>query len=350
MFKLILLAIIQLLIVASISLAEASAPKQEESPWILAPKITSDPKLGTSLGVTGGYLYQFDADSTQSMFLVTGSYSKTESWVTGFFGQMFFDENQQKLLIGLAGGKIRNDYQDFLGSGLPAQTTDTLKTSFLRYSHSVAENWYLGVQMVKSNYAIGADDFTQDWLDLIGLTGFSSTGIGLIGEYDSRDNIRNPTSGINYVIHTVAYREGLGGDENFDVYSMKYSQYVNHGSKNVFAWQIKGRWTDDAPIGGYSSIQLRGYVRGNYLATHYTHIELEDRISFNSKWGMSYFGGIACLYKKFNDCNDSKNLYSSVGAGAIYTLKKESGIVLRAEVAVGESNEHVWYLRMGHPL
>jgi hypothetical protein len=61
--------------------------------------------------------------------------------VAGTFAQIFFDKNRQKLIPGLAGGEIRNDYQDFLGSGIPAQTTDQLKAGFIRYSHIVEGAW-----------------------------------------------------------------------------------------------------------------------------------------------------------------------------------------------------------------
>ena len=112
--------------------------------------------------------------------------------------------------------------------------------------------------------------------------------------------------------------------------------------------QLSGRWTSDAPIGGYSSVMLRGYVRGNYLAPHYTHIDLEDRITFNATWGMSIFAGLACLYDNIDNCTDSENLYSSAGAGTIYTLKPKAGIVMRTEFAKGEADEYVWYLKMGN--
>ena len=149
-------------------------------------------------------------------------------------------------------------------------------------------------------------------------------------------------------IYNVAFREKLGGDQSFDVLSFKHNHYIKHSHNKVFAWQILGRWTSDAPIGGYSSVQLRGYVRGNYLAPHYTHFDFEERISFNQDWGMSLFAGIGCLYKDLDDCEDSNNLYASGGVGVIYTLKKKAGIVLRAEVAKGEADEYVYYLKMGN--
>ena len=41
--------------------------KTEESPWLLAPTFSSDPKVGTSLGFLAGYLFKIDDESTSSM-------------------------------------------------------------------------------------------------------------------------------------------------------------------------------------------------------------------------------------------------------------------------------------------
>ena len=128
-----------------------------------------------------------------------------------------------------------------------------------------------------------------------------------------------------------------GGDQSFDVYNASYSDYISHNQGSVFVWNVKGRWADDAPIGGFSSMDMRGYVRGNYLAPHYTHVQVEDRIAFAPNWGVSVFGGLGCLYDAASDCNETSNLYLSFGAGIIYTLKKKAGLVLRAEVAKGET-------------
>ena len=218
-----------------------------------------------------------------------------------------------------------------------------------RYLHAVTGDWYLGGQIISTNYTIGADDFFDPILELIGLTGFDSTGIGLVTEYDTRDNLRNPSAGRFFSAHNLAYRESLGGDESFDVYSLTYSEYIGVRPGHLLAYQVKGRWTVDAPIGGYSSVELRGYVRGNYLAPNYSHVQIEDRISFNERWGMSVFGGVGCLYDGFADCKSSDVLYAMVGAGAIFTLKPEAGIVIRAEIAKGESDEYVAYLSIGNP-
>ena len=328
--------------------AEASGD-EKESPWLLVPTASVDPKLGNSLGLMGGYIHRFDVASTPSMFIATASKSDNDSVILGLFGQMFFDEDRQKLVLGVFGGEINNDYDDFLGSGIPAQTTDDLEAYVARYLHQLEGDWYLGGQVISTNYTIGADDFFDEILDFIGLTGFDSTGIGLVAEYDTRDNLRNPMAGEFFNAHNIAYRESLGGDESFDVYTAKYSQYREFRPGHLLAMEVKGRWTHDAPIGGYSSVDLRGYVRGNYLAPNYSHFQVEDRIRFSERWGMSVFGGVGCLYDGFSDCGRSDSLYAMLGGGAIFTLKPDAGIVVRAEVAKGESDEYFGYISLGNP-
>ena len=329
--------------------SQAEDSDAEESPWLLVPIVSVDPKLGTSVGVMAGYIFKIDPASTSSMVFTTVSKSDSDSTIGGVFSQLFFDQDRQKLVLGVVGGNINNDYEDFLGSGIPAQTTDDLEAVFARYLHVAKGDWYMGAQVVSSNYAIGADDFFDPILELIGLTGFNSTGLGLVGTYDTRDNQRNPTEGQFFAIHNIAYRESFGGDESFDVYSSKYSEYIQLKPDHLLAWQVSGRWTSDAPTGGYSSVGLRGYVRGNYLAPNYTDIQAEDRISFTEHWGMTVFAGVGCLYDGLSDCGNSSDLYPMVGAGATYTLKAEAGIVVRAEIAKGKGDEYVGYISIGNP-
>lgn len=328
---------------------EVSKPAERESPWLFAPIITSDPKLGTSFGAVAGYLYRFDQQSNQSIFTTFGTYSDTDSYFGGAFADTYFGANQHKLKAGIIGGRVRNDYEDFLGTGLSAKTEDDVEAFFLRYSYLIGNQWYLGGQFISSNYVIGADGLLEGILEQVGLVGFDSNGLGLVAEYDTRDNVRNATRGQRFIAHNVAYREALGGDQSFDTYRADYTHYTPFGDGHVLGVQATGRWTHDAPLGGYSSVMLRGYTRGNYLAEHYSHIDLDARFHIRGKWGAAVFAGVGCLYATASDCNSSEALFPAVGAGVIYTLKPAAGIVIRAEYAVGDSGNSAFYLRLGQP-
>lgn len=321
---------------------------KKESPWLLMPTFSSDPKVGTSLGAIAGYLIKLDPKSTSSMIGASATYSSTDSIVGGAFSRLYWDEDNKRLNLFAGGGKINNDYSDFLGSGLPVSTTDEMKAVFGRYMQAISGNWFVGIQAVYSNYLIVGDDFrTQEILKLLGLTGFDSVALGLVGQLDSRDNQNMPTQGRSFLIHNFAYREKLGGEQSFDTLNMEYKQYFPHHKANVLAVRANGRWTSDAPPGGYSSVSLRGYTRGQYLAPYSATLEAEERWHIKGRFGLNAFMGITCLYGDKKNCNDKENLFPSAGIGGQITIKESEKMVLTMDFAKGKSDNSGFYMRFG---
>jgi hypothetical protein len=211
------------------------------------------PSSGHPAAPRGGYLYRFDDQSPVSTFGVAGVYSDTDSYVAGVFANTYFGADRHRLVVGMATGRVRNDYEDFLGSGLPVQTTDDLRFAAARYLYRFRGDWFAGLQFVTTNYTISSDNwFSDKVLDLLGLTGFDSNGVGLVAQFDDRDNQNSPSSGQSFSVHNIAYRESLGGDESFDVYTADYRRYWSHGVGHVLAFRGKGRFTQGAPPAGYS--------------------------------------------------------------------------------------------------
>jgi len=327
---------------------KASGADKAPSPWLAVPLISSNPKVGTSLGGMVSYLFHLDETSTSSMVGVGGNYSTTDSHMGGVFLRSFWDSDQKRLNMFVGGGAIHNDYEDYQGSGQPAQTTDDLNVVFARYLQQVSGHWLAGVQGTYTNYLIYSDDRdVQNMLDLNGLTGFDSVALGLVGMYDTRDNQNTPLSGMHLVVDNFAYREALGGEENFDVYKVKFRQYVDQGDGNVLAWRLENRWTHNASPGGYSSVDLRGYVRGQYLAPYATMLEVEQRIHVKGRFGVNLFTGIACLYGDGLNCTDTGNLYPSIGVGGQFMLSEAEKMVMTFDVAFGERGNNGFYMRFG---
>ncbi len=320
----------------------------EESPWLLAPTFSSDPKVGTSLGFLAGYLFKLDSESTSSMAGVMSSYSDTNSVIGGIFLRSYWDADSKRFNIVLAGGKIKNDYDDFLGTGLPVSSTDNMKLFYTQYLQEVHPDWFVGVQGIYTNYLIVGDNFaSQELLNLLGLTGFDSGAIGLMVMFDSRNNQNAPTSGLQFSIDNFAYREAFGGEENFDTLKLQLKQYLPHGNGHVFAYRVNGRWTSDAPPSGYSSVNLRGYVRGQYLAPHSLLLEGEQRWHWKGRFGINVFAGVVCLYGNNRNCDNSNNLYPSAGIGAQYLLKESEQMVITMDYAEGKGDNNGFYLRFG---
>lgn len=320
----------------------------KESPWLLVPLVSSSPKLGTSAGAMAGYIHKFDEVSPPSMFGLNTTYSTTNSLVAALFAKMYFDEDKQRLMAAGIYGTIHNEYNDFLGSGKDFETTDNIRAIFTRYQYRILNDWFFGAQVVMTNYAItGSNDLSDAILQIIGLNGFSSNGVGLVVERDTRDNQNSPTTGSTFLLNSLSYREAFGGEEDFDVYTLKSRKYYKHFTDYVFAVRLDGRWTVDALPGAYSTVDLRGYTPGQYLAPHMTTLEIEERIPFTKTWGAELFTGVASLYGSTPSSQDNYNWYPSVGAGINYMLKEESQMIIRADIAAGEAGNYGIYLQFG---
>lgn len=334
------------------SKADTKTEIKKDSPWLATPILSSDPKMGTSLGAMGAYMHKFDESSPASMFGLFGNYSDTDSYMLGGFARMNFDQDRQRLVIGSFTGDIKNSYSDFLGTGLAVKTRDNISVTVGQYLHRLGKSdWFFGLQGVSVDYQVSAEnDSAQNILDALELSGFASKGLGAVAKYDSRDNINSPYSGQEFTLNNTAFRESLGGDVSFDAYAGKYRSYHHYGAENknhVLAWRADGRWTSSAPRSGYSSVDLRGYIRGNYLAPHMSVVEIEERFALTKQWSLAAFTGAACLYESSSDCGYSDNWYPTIGGGVRYLLKPQERMVIRADYAWGKGENRGFYFAFG---
>ena len=358
--------------------------KAPVSPWLITPLLSVDPKLGQNVGGIAAYLHRFDPASPLSMMGVALTYSNTDSIVGGAFADLYWGADHHRLSGGGAYGDIKNEYDDFLGSGKTVQTVDDFRSLFLRYRYRFVDDWFIGAQLIRTNYAIEFPPNQPVLSTDVGYTGFNSTGIGLVLEMDGRNHVRNPTQGSYFLIDTVSYIAGDAGDDldideslledllpddslvkrdgEFNVFRTTLSHYspVGHWFTDssapdaVLALRASGRWTSDAPVSGFSSVTIPGYTRGNYLGENYTDIQFDLRMPISSRWGVVLFGGIGCLYGDTLSGSEASSscgakVYPGLGAGLSWLVKPESGVVIRTEIAKGTADNAALYLRFGHP-
>src|SRR6476469_2643568 len=190
--------------------AQAEEPKEAPSPWLLLPTFSNNPKLGTSVGALVGYLHNFDAQSQLSMFGISAQYTSTDSATAVLFARTSFAADQHRVNVFALGGRIRNDYDDFLGTGTPLKSEDHIRSLAVRYLYRVRDDWFVGAQALSTNYQIvGQTALDDDLLGLLGLTGFKAGGVGLVGYHDSRERPDSPQGGWVLNFNNVAYRQSI---------------------------------------------------------------------------------------------------------------------------------------------
>ena len=339
---------------------EAAATPPKLKPWLITPTLSADPKLGANVGGLIAYLKKLDAESTPSMTGLSVSYSDTDSMTGALFSQLYWKADTRRLSLLAAGAEINNEYDDFLGTGQTVETQDNVHTFGFRYLHRLRPGgWFVGVQGISTNYAVGADGILDGMLNQIGLSGFDAAGLGLVFQHDTMNNQRDPSDGHLHTLHNFAYRESLGGETSFDVGYADLRWYrsierfsVGKGGRSpVIAIQLKGRFTADAPLSGYSSVNLPGYTMGNYLSRHYSHVLVDARIPLKGKLGLVAFGGVGCQFGEDiagRDLSCGDATFPSVGVGVSYMLKAEASVLIRLEIAKGKSDNEALYLRFGH--
>jgi outer membrane protein assembly factor BamA len=327
----------------------AATTAQERSPWLALPLLQSNPKLGTSAGVLGGYMHQFDAKSRPSIFALQGQYSDTDSIIGGGFARTSFDEDRQRLIAGLVYGYVKNDYEDYLGTGVPLKSNVDLRSFISRYLYRLRGNWFAGVQATYQNYAIeGETEFDNEVIDILGVRPYKSGGVGLVAYYDSRDNENMPSRGWVANLSNIAYREAIAGEEDFNVYRADIRYFLPHGDRNVLAIRQLNHLTDEAPTQTKATVTLRGYKPGQYNGDYMSSIEVEERWRIAQKWTATLFAGVACTYGGEQSCSDSENLYTAWGVGLQFILKPIQGIVANLEYAQGKDGNYGVYLKMGY--
>ena len=155
--------------------------KLEKSPWLLMPILQSNPKLGTSLGALVGYMHYFDEKSRPSIFALMGQYTSTESIVAGVQARTSFDEDRQRIIAGMVYGYVKNDYGDYLGTGVPLQSNAEVRGIISRYLYRIHGNWFIGAQGLYQNFGISGETAFDDMvLDVLGVAPYKSGGLGLV--------------------------------------------------------------------------------------------------------------------------------------------------------------------------
>ncbi|HKW00554.1 MAG TPA: BamA/TamA family outer membrane protein [Vicinamibacterales bacterium] len=324
------------------------APAEDQRSWMAVPLVSSSPKLGTSFGVLGAYVTKFDPDSRVSIFGAMYQYTTTKSSIAAAFARTSFRADHQRVIAIAAFGAIKNDYQDYLGTGQPLQTDDNLKSVAARYLYRVGGDWFVGAQGNAANYQVlGANPEDELVLETLGVRGFASAALGAVVMHDSRDNLDMPTGGWYANVNNLAYREALGGANSFDAYRVDAKYFVRHGKAHVLAFRQFNWLTHEAPAGAQATVVLRGYKFGQYLAPYMSSFEVEERLLFGRRLGATLFAGLAGLYGTSPTPLD-RQTYPMVGAGLQFIIMPDKHMLASLEYAQGIEDNHGLLLKLGY--
>jgi outer membrane protein assembly factor BamA len=327
----------------------APVQKKKERPWVLAPIVVNNPAFGFGLGLTGMYFFQLDESDTvspPSRLFGTMMYSDTDSYFMALVPTFHLKEDQHRVEVKAAYGKVNNEFDDFVGG--TARFATTFYGINPSYRYLIGRDTYVGGQFDWRDIGYSAkDQSSQDYLDRLEAEDTVVSGVGLLLTRDTRDNQLYPFFGSYTEASYLTYLDALGSDEEYDVLDLQFNNYQQYRPGHIIAWRLSGRFTsEDTPYSGQSTLgrgsDLRGYTGGERVAENLIAAQAEYRWRVWRKWGVVGFIGYSALYDGDIKDIESDNLYGSYGLGIRYALLEEQRVNLRLDVAKGDGDDAIY--------
>lgn len=211
-------------------------------------------------------------------------------------------------------------------------------------------HWYLGLSQVWFRSEIGADGKVADWV-LSRLLGDESTssGLGVIAQYDSRNNLFYPTSGRTAKAEYLWYREGIGSDFNFDTLTLDGKYFFPLAKKWTLGiagnYQTLTNADSRLPPLSRPYINMRGIsayrYQDDYVAT--TQAQLMWQVA--PRWSIQLFGGVGSTADSASDLYSDDN-ETAYGTGFRYLIARHFGLNIGIDLAFSDEDT-AFYFNVG---
>ena len=173
-------------------------------------------------------------------------------------------------------------------------------------------------------------------LDLAALT--------LTATVDTRNNFFTPTHGWYADLSIPFYREGLGGDRDFETLALTGMHYRPWTDSLHFAVRatVKAS-TDDTPFFLRPFVMLRGVQALRFQGEEAAEIEAELRWQFRDRYSLVAFGG-AGVARSETALSDSDESVTAGGVGFRYLVARRHGLHMGLDVAWGPDDPVIYVI------
>jgi hypothetical protein len=278
----------------------------------------------------------------------------TENGTRGLFGAHIgnWKEGRVRTLVGVVDADVNLTFfglgGDSAASGQGVDYTIKPRGGLAGGSYRLGETpYYLGLRYLMASTEVQLEDpqisipglEPRDFdLDLAALT--------LTATFDTRNNFFTPTHGWYADLSVPFYREGLGGDRDFETLALTGIHYRPWTDSLHFAVRatVKAS-TDDTPFFLRPFVMLRGVQALRFQGEETAEIETELRWQFRSRYSLVAFGG-AGVARSDTLSSDRDESVTAGGVGFRYLAARRHGLHMGLDVAWGP-DDPVFYVIVG---
>ena len=223
------------------------------------------------------------------------------------------------------------------GTALFQQMTFRLKES----------NWWIGANYI---YFTAANTFDVGGILPPGIPNptfdLDLGGLGLVVQYDGRNSVFTPSSGLLAKFDWKNFSSTWGSDFDYDNYKGTLFHYTPFGSYSSLGLRLQGQTVSgDPPFFAYPFVMLRGIPAMRYQGESAITGEAEYLWGVTPRWSVVFFGGVGHTTSINKFLGESK----TVGAGGLgfrYRLARKAGLQTGIDIARGPEDTSI-YLTIG---
>lgn len=175
----------------------------------------------------------------------------------------------------------------------------------------------------------------------------TNSGAGVAAIYDTRDNVLNATEGMFFQLSSFFHGEGLGGDFNFNRYTVDLRKYWSFKNNDVIAVQYLGEFnTGSTPfremalLGG--DMIMRGYYNGRFRDQQQMAFQGEYRKQIISWIGVVAFGAIGDVAPELGGFKLDA-FKCAVGGGLRFMVNKSDRLNIRIDYGIGNETSGFYF-------
>jgi outer membrane protein assembly factor BamA len=218
-----------------------------------------------------------------------------------------------------------------------------------RVLKKVKENLFIGIQYRFTNlYDIEFQPkFLINETERIETQKGKNSGAGFSIVYDNRDNVLNARTGMFLEFSNFFHSKSLGGDFDFNRYTVDLRKYWTLTENDVIATQYFGEFnTSNTPFREMSLLGgetiMRGYYNGRYRDNQQMALQGEYRRQILPWLGLtafSAFGDVAPSIDQF----DLQDFKWTAGGGLRFMVNKSDRINIRIDYGVGQNTSGFYF-------
>lgn len=252
--------------------------------------------------------------------------------------------------------RFRNFPDRFYGIG-----NRTLKSQEERYEYNLFSVKILGLKKIFSSVFAGIDyhfekeygfKYSESGIlkngSIIGYYGGIQSALGLVGIFDSRDNVINSYKGTLFELSSYFYAPAIGSTFSFSYLNILYQKFKQLKPKNVLAFQFRCRYGfGDIPFLDLSTVGnddlLRGYPKNRFRDRHFIGGQVEYRFPLFWRFGLVCFAGAGDVFSSWSDIQTNTLKYS-VGSGLRFVVNPAERLNIRFDYSYGKEGGYFYFV------